>query len=67
MTAVLDAMAAAALYPYASSRGLSLGDRACLVLADRLTAPAFTAERLWAELGVETSIEFIRPVTDNNH
>lgn len=61
-----DATATAALYPYVTSHGLSLGDRACLVLADRLTAPAITAERIWVDLPVDTSIEFIRPIP-NNH
>lgn len=61
-----DAIATAALYPRVAPRGLSLGDRACLVLAERLTAPAVIAERIWTELSVETSIEFIRPTTDGN-
>ena len=29
--------------------GLSLGDRLCLVLADRLGVPALTADRAWGE------------------
>jgi PIN domain nuclease of toxin-antitoxin system len=35
--------------------GLSLGDRACLALAQQLGAPALTADRAWAglDLGVE--------------
>jgi PIN domain nuclease of toxin-antitoxin system len=61
-----DAIATADLYPRVASRGLSLGDRACLVLADRLTAPAITAERIWTELNVETQIRFIRPITNDN-
>jgi PIN domain nuclease of toxin-antitoxin system len=60
-----DATAAAALYPRVASRGLSLGDRACLVLADRLAAPAITAERIWAELTLDINIEFIRPITND--
>ncbi len=56
-----DATAAAELYPRVASHGLSLGDRACLILADRLTAPAVTAERIWADLTHGISIEFVRP------
>ncbi|MDQ2759957.1 MAG: PIN domain-containing protein [Actinomycetota bacterium] len=33
-----DALAAAELYPETASRGLSLGDRSCLALAQRLGA-----------------------------
>jgi PIN domain nuclease of toxin-antitoxin system len=32
------------------SAGLSLGDRACLALAERLGAPALTADRAWGGL-----------------
>lgn len=56
-----DALTAAELYPQVSSRGLSLGDRACLVLAQRLTAPAITAEHLWADLDLDITIHEIRP------
>ena len=31
------------------SSGLSLGDRLCLALADRLDVPALTADRAWGE------------------
>ncbi|MGH3449087.1 MAG: PIN domain-containing protein [Nocardioidaceae bacterium] len=60
-----DATAAAVLYPRVASRGLSLGDRACLALADRLTAPAITAERIWADLALDTTIECIRPTPND--
>lgn len=40
--------------------GLSLGDRACLALAIREGAIALTADRAWAELGVDCEIELIR-------
>ncbi|MHB8876913.1 MAG: type II toxin-antitoxin system VapC family toxin [Myxococcaceae bacterium] len=39
---------------------LSLGDRACLTLARRLGVPAFTADRVWTELGLELDIRAIR-------
>ena len=41
-----DAEMAASLWQRAPS--LSLADRACLALADRLTVPAVTADRVWA-------------------
>ena len=56
-----DALAVAALYPRVSGKGLSLGDRACLALAQRLDAPAVTADRLWAGLSVGIAVQLIRP------
>lgn len=55
-----DAMAAAALYPKTTRKGLSLGDRSCLALAQRLGAPALTAERVWAELDLDIDVQLIR-------
>jgi PIN domain nuclease of toxin-antitoxin system len=40
--------------------GLSLGDRACLALADRERAPALTGDRIWAKLGLGIDIRLIR-------
>lgn len=56
-----DALAAAELYPETASRDLSLGDRSCLALAQRLGAPALTAEHAWAELPVGVEVKLIRP------
>lgn len=42
------------------SRGLSLGDRACLALAIRENATAVTADRAWAGLDIGCKIELIR-------
>lgn len=56
-----DALAAAALYPKTASNGLSLGDRACLALAQRLDCPAVTADHAWAELDLEIAVKLIRP------
>lgn len=55
-----DAITTAELYPLASAQGLSLGDRACLALAQRLDAPAITAEHLWADLDLNLTIITIR-------
>ncbi|MDR2320494.1 type II toxin-antitoxin system VapC family toxin [Microbacterium sp. NPDC089698] len=44
---VADAEGAAVRWQRGS--GLSLGDRLCLALADRLGAPALTADRAWGE------------------
>lgn len=56
-----DALTAAELYPHTSVKGLSLGDRACLALAHRLSAPAVTAEHLWADLDLDIPVRGIRP------
>jgi ribonuclease VapC len=37
--------------------GLSLGDRCCLALAQRLRRPAFTADRSWAAASGAVSVE----------
>jgi len=56
-----DALAAAALYPKTANKGLSLGDRACLALAQRLDCPAVTADQAWAELDLDIAVQLIRP------
>lgn len=40
--------------------GLSLGDRACLALAQSRGAPALTTDRAWADLDVGVTIELVR-------
>ena len=39
--------------------GLSLGDRACLALAQRLGLPALTADRAWGDLQLGIAIQLI--------
>lgn len=41
-------------------RGLSLGDRCCLGLAQSQGLPAITADRAWADLGLDVEIRLIR-------
>jgi PIN domain nuclease of toxin-antitoxin system len=41
-------------------QGLSLADRACLVLAARLGVPALTSDGKWAEADVEAEVVLIR-------
>jgi ribonuclease VapC len=42
------------------SAGLSLGDRACLALAQHLGVPALTTDRPWAALALAIQITVIR-------
>ena len=55
-----DAEMAARLWSTGSPAGLSLGDRACLSLAQRLALPALTADRRWATLDIGTDVRLIR-------
>jgi PIN domain nuclease of toxin-antitoxin system len=40
--------------------GLSVGDRACLALAERERVPAYTTDRTWANLNLGIDIRLIR-------
>lgn len=51
-----DCIEVARLRPLPDDRGLSLGDRACLVLAARLGVPALTTDRVWREADVDAEI-----------
>ena len=42
------------------SRGLSLGDRACLALGQQLALPVLTANRAWEGLDLETEVKLVR-------
>ena len=55
------ARACAALRPASRAFGLSIGDRACLALAQSQKLPALTADRAWAQLDCGVVIEQIRP------
>lgn len=54
------ALRSAGLRPLTRSSGLSLGDRACLALAQKLGIPALTADRAWAGVNCGVTIEVIR-------
>ena len=55
-----DAERAADLWDSTRAAGLSLGDRACLALAQRLAVTAVTADRAWLELDVGVDVTAIR-------
>jgi ribonuclease VapC len=55
-----DALAIAVLRPMTKSVGLSLGDRACLALAQRLGLPAMTADRVWQQVQIGVVVQLIR-------
>jgi len=55
-----DCVAVARLRPVTRRQGLSLADRACLALAERLDVPALTADRKWIEADVVTEVQLIR-------
>ncbi|HEB67237.1 MAG TPA: PIN domain-containing protein [Gammaproteobacteria bacterium] len=51
---------AAKLHSQTRNHGLSLADRACLALALDKGWPVMTADRAWAELGMDVDVEVIR-------
>ncbi len=55
-----QAVIAAALTPAVQAEGLSLGDRACLALAQERRIRAVTADRAWRRLHLDIEIETLR-------
>ena len=55
-----DASSTAALVPATREYGLSLGDRACLALAQHRGIPAVTADAVWGQLSLGIKVELIR-------
>lgn len=54
-------LAAAKLWEKTKSYGLSLGDRACIALGQKLQLPIYTADKIWSELKLENvEIKLIR-------
>ena len=54
------ALRAGVLRTIGRDRGLSLGDRSCLALAEREKLAAVTADRAWRDLDLSVEIRFIR-------
>ena len=54
------AVAAGMLRPITRAAGLSLGDRACIALAQTLEAEAVTADRAWSRVEVGVQMKWIR-------
>ena len=57
---IAQARATAELWERSPRSGLSLGDRACLALADGLGAVALTADRRWSALDLGVPVRVIR-------
>lgn len=55
-----DAEVTADLFSPTRGAGLSLGDRYCLALAQRLGVPVLTADRAWSSLSVGVPVTVIR-------
>jgi ribonuclease VapC len=55
-----DCVHVARLRPLTARQGLSLADRACLVLAARLGVPALTTDRIWADADLDAEVQLIR-------
>jgi ribonuclease VapC len=55
-----DARLAASLWSDGKRLGLSLADRACLATGLRLQTKVITADRVWKELEIKSSIQVIR-------
>lgn len=56
-----QAQLTAELSPLTKSKGLSLGDRACIALGQKMQLPIYTADKIWRELQLErVKIKLIR-------
>src|SRR5689334_5367937 len=51
---------AGALIAKTKRQGLSLGDRACLALAERERVPVVTGDRAWSKLDLSVEVRLIR-------
>ncbi len=50
----------AMLRPLTKHKGLSLADRACLALGQRLDLPVLTTDRAWEGLELEVEVRLVR-------
>lgn len=55
-----DALEVARLRPLTRNSGLSLGDRYCLALGQRLSVPIVTADQAWTRLELGITVESVR-------
>lgn len=55
-----QALRAGALRNATRAKGLSLGDRACLALAEELNAVALTTDAAWADIELGIAVELAR-------
>ncbi len=55
-----DCIEIAKLRPKTTAWGLSLADRACLVLAARLGVPVLTTDRIWQQADTPAEVNVIR-------
>lgn len=55
-----DCVQIARLRPLTIRQGLSLADRACIVLAARLGVPALTTDRAWGKIDAGVEVRLIR-------
>lgn len=55
-----DAEASGRLWSTTKALGLSLGDRACLAMGQRLSLPVLTADRAWGSLRLDFPVQIIR-------
>jgi PIN domain nuclease of toxin-antitoxin system len=53
---VEQAQCTAELQPYVRHKGLSLGDRACIALGQKLQVPVYTADKIWGELQLDNIV-----------
>lgn len=56
----------AELRPATRSKGLSLGDRACIALGERTGTPIYTADRPWLDLAAPLGLD-IRCIRPDSH
>jgi ribonuclease VapC len=54
------AQRAGTLWRDVKPRGLSLGDRCCLALAERENLPVLTGDRRWADLSIDIEVRLLR-------
>jgi ribonuclease VapC len=57
---IADVVETARLRPLTRKAGLALGDRGCLALASRLSAPVLTADQAWVGLKLDVEVRSIR-------